>query len=58
MFADNIGFLFFHLGYDWWRKGSKITAYIALVLVPVLICIYHAVVVCFFQKPEEEDKES
>lgn len=59
VFADLIGFMFFHFGYDWWRKQSKITAFIALVLVPTAIITYHAVVVFFFQKPEEdEEKES
>ena len=38
-FARAISMMFFHLGFDYWRKECKIIVFIAGVLIPAIIVI-------------------
>lgn len=55
IFAPGIAFVFYHTGLNWWKQESKITVFIALVVVPALIALFHFVV-SFFKKEEKEEK--
>lgn len=41
-FADMIGFTFWQLGLDFWKKQSKVTMFCLVVLAPILIILFHA----------------
>jgi len=59
IFAELIGMIWYHIGLDFWVPTSKVICFIAGFLVPVMICIYHAITICCFKKktkPEDQPK--
>jgi len=54
-FASSISSLFFHIGYDYWRKEAKILVFIAGILIPVCIILYQGAM-SFIAKDKNEKK--
>lgn len=58
MFARHIGMIFYTVGLDFWRAQSKITLFIAGLLVPALIPLYYFIRICLLgHRVGADDKE-
>ena len=55
LFAGTISTIFFHIGYDYWRKETKILIFTAGVLIPLAVVIYQGVM-SYIDKEKNERK--